>query len=183
MARPRNPLLIVPIRDRRQSRRILTIRNTAITMLSLAVIVATVSIATGRRPGDANEYGRLFDSRVPATTSIERRPVDVITEAPVGDQVSSDPMLVDPAAREQLLRADSNVAPPPPPVVAPAQMVTVPVQASPARPLPPSVPVLGSAQERGTTIVGDGTGVTVVKAPATSTAPQPVLSGGIFKQQ
>jgi len=36
----RAPLLIVPIRDRRQSRRILTIKNCAITMLSVAVVFA-----------------------------------------------------------------------------------------------------------------------------------------------
>ena len=79
-----------------------------------------------------------------------------------------DPMLVAPAAREQILMANTNVA------------ATKPV-AAPVVVAPPT-PAIGDVRGHGTTIVGDGNGVTVVKAPATSTAPRPVLSGGIFKQ-
>jgi len=163
MLRPRKPLLIVPIRDRRQRRRILTIRNCAITMLSLAVIFASISIYNEARRAPAGEYGRLFRSQVPSTNTAVSRKVDVIEEGPVDDQRAADPMLVAPGAREHLLRADSNVPAPPP--------------ATP----PPAV-----VSEHGTTIVGDGNGVAVVHAStttATSTAPRPVLSGGIFKQQ
>ena len=162
MLRPRKPLLIVPIRDRRQRRRILTIKNCAITMLSLAVIFASISIYNEARRAPAGEYGRLFRSQVPSTNTAVTRKVDVIEEGPVDDQRAADPMLVAPAAREQLLRADSNVP------VAPA-------------PVPPSAPAPVSAH--GTTIVGDGNGVAVVHASTTSTAAKPVLSGGIFKQQ
>jgi hypothetical protein len=64
--------------------------------------------------------------------------------------------------------ADTNVpAPPPQPVAVPA--------ATPS--------AIGNVSGRGTTIVGDGNGVAIVRASATSTAPRPVLSGGIFKQQ
>ena len=70
-------------------------------------------------------------------------------------------MLVAPAAREQLLRADTNVP------VAPASVTPAP----------------GNVAAHGTTIVGDGNGVAVVHASTTSTAAKPVLSGGIFKQQ
>ena len=162
----RKPLLIVPIRDRRQQRRILTVRNCAISMLSFAVIFVAISTYNEARRAPAGEYGRLFGSQVPATSTAIARNVDVIKEAPVDDQHAADPMLVAPAAREQILMANTNV-----PTAAP-QPVAVPLAARPA---------IGSVSGHGTTIVGDGNGVTVVKA--TSAAPRPVLSGGIFKQQ
>jgi hypothetical protein len=165
MLRPRKPLLIVPIRDRRQRRRILTIRNCAIAMLSLAVIFAAISIYNDRRSAPAGEYGRLFGSQVPANAPTPRR-VDVVTEAPVNDGRAADPMLTAPAAREQLLLANTN---------APAPV---------APPVPISAPsAIGNVSAHGTTIVGDGNGVAVVHASTTSTAARPVLSGGIFKQQ
>jgi hypothetical protein len=166
MLRPRKPLLIVPIRDRRQRRRILTIKNCAISMLSVAVIFASISIYNERRSAPAGEYGRLFGSQVPATNTAISRKVDVIEEGSVDDQRAADPMLVAPAAREQLLRADTNVP------VAPAPIAPV---ATP--------PAIGNVSGHGTTIVGDGNGVAVVHASTTSTTAKPVLSGGIFKQQ
>ncbi|HEV7427901.1 MAG TPA: hypothetical protein VGQ46_16215 [Thermoanaerobaculia bacterium] len=167
LSHPRKPLLIVPIRDRRQRRRILTIRNCAIAMLSLAVIFAAISIYNDHRSAPAGEYGRLFGSQVPVNAPA-RRKLDVVTEAPVNAGGASDPMLVAPAAREQLLLANTNA-----PAPAPA---------------PPPVPIstpsaIGNVSEHGTTIVGDGNGVAVVHASTTSTAARPVLSGGIFKQQ
>jgi hypothetical protein len=168
MSPPRKPLLIVPIRDRRQSRRILTVKNCAISMLSVAVAVAAISTYNAARRAPAGEYGRLFGSQVPATNTAISRKVDVIEEAPVDDQRAADPMLVAPAAREQLLLANTNVP------VAP-------------RPVPVAVPspsAIGTVNGHGTTIVGDGSGVAVVHATSTtSTAARPVLSGGIFKQQ
>src|SRR3954447_3399201 len=119
MSRPRKPLLIVPIRDRRQRRRILTIKNCAITMLSIAVIFASISIYNEARRAPAGEYGRLFRSQVPSTNTAISRKVDVIEEGPVDDQRAADPMLVAPAAREQLLLANSNVPVPPPPPTPP----------------------------------------------------------------
>jgi hypothetical protein len=162
MPNPRKPLLIVPIRDRRQRRRILTIRNCAIAMLSIAVVVATISTYNAARRAPAGEYGRLFRGQVTTTNTPISRKNDVIEEGAVDDQRAADPMLVAPAAREQLLRADTNAP------VAPA-------------PGTPSAPANVSAH--GTTIVGDGNGVAVVHASTTSTAAKPVLSGGIFKQQ
>src|SRR5947209_1249274 len=118
MLRPRKPLLIVPIRDRRQRRRILTIRNCAISMLSVAVIVATISTYNAARRAPAGEYGRLFGSQVPATNTAITRKVDVIEEGPADDR-AADPMLVAPAAREQ-----TNVA--------------IPAAPTPVTPAPPS---------------------------------------------
>jgi hypothetical protein len=165
LTRPRKPLLIVPIRDRRQRRRILTIRNCAVSMLSVASLFAAISIYNEARRGPAGEYGRLFGKQVAVPNEGIARKTDVIKEGPVADQSAPDPMLVAPAAREQILMANTNVA-------APVVVATV---------APP--PSTSEVRGHGTTIVGDGNGVTVVKAPATSTARQPVLSGGIFKQQ
>ncbi|HXA20223.1 MAG TPA: hypothetical protein VN380_24810 [Thermoanaerobaculia bacterium] len=155
----RQPLLIVPIRDRRQRRRILTIRNCAITMLAVAIVIASFSIYSERRHSTAG-YGGLFGTEVAATNRVERKS-DVIDEGTVADQSAPDPMLGAPGAREQVLAAT------PTPIV-PVTTTTI----------APAV-----AEGHGATIVGDGKGITVVKAPATSTAPHPVLSGGIFKQQ
>src|SRR3954470_3210627 len=166
MLRPRKPLLIVPIRDRRQRRRILTIKNCAITMLSLAVVFASISIYNEARRAAAGEHGRPFGTQVPATNTAISRNVNVIKEGPVDDQRAADPMLVAPAAREQLLLANTNApapVPPPTPIAAP--------------------PAIGNVSGHGTTIVGDGNGVAVVRTSTTSTAARPVLSGGIFKQQ
>ncbi|MEA2329310.1 MAG: hypothetical protein QOE68_4269 [Thermoanaerobaculia bacterium] len=164
MLRPRKPLLIVPIRDRRQRRRILTIRNCAISMLSVAVIVATISTYNAARRGPAAEYGRLFGTEATSTNAAVPRKVDVIEEGAADDR-GGDSMLVAPAAREH---ADV-------PAAIPAPAPRAAVAASPS--------AIGSVSGHGTTIVGDGSGVAVVPAPKTSTAPRPVLSGGIFKQQ
>jgi hypothetical protein len=163
----RAPLLIVPIRDRRQSRRILTIRNCAISMLAIAVIFASISIYNETRRGAAGDYGRLFGSQVPAANGGVTRKTDVVSEGRVSDQAAPDPMLVAPAAREQLLVSNSNTT---------TQATTTTI--APVTPL--TQPVLASVGH-GTTIVGDADGVKIVKAPSTTTA-QPVLSGGIFKE-
>jgi hypothetical protein len=158
-------LLIVPIRDRRQRRRILTIRNCAVSMLSVAVLVAAISTYNAARRAPAGEYGRLFGGQVQTTNTAISRKIDVIEEGPADDQGTGEQMLAAPAAREQTLGADRNV---------------------PVAPAPPPPSAIGSVNGHGTTIVGDGNGVAVVHAPATSTtstATRPVLSGGIFKQQ
>ena len=157
----RQPLLIVPIRDRRQGRRILTIRNCAISMLAVAVVIASISIYRGRRPGVAGQSGGLFGTNTATTSRVERK-TDVIEEGIAVDQSAPSPMLVAPAAGEQ------------PIAEAPATTTTIaPV---------PAAPIQGIAEGHGATIVGDGKGIAIVKAPGTSTAPHPVLSGGIFKQ-
>lgn len=129
-------------------------------MLAIAVVFASISIYNEKRRGAAGEYGRLFRSQVPAANDGVARKTDVVSEGPVSDQSAPDPMLVAPAAREQLLVANTNTT---------TQVTTTTIAPQ----------VLASAGH-GTTIVGDADGVKIVKAPTTSTAP--VLSGGIFKQ-
>ena len=167
----RKPLLIVPIRDRRQRRRVLTIKNVAMTMLGVAVVIAAISIYSKGRRDPAAEYGRLTGEVAAPNRDLARK-VNVVEEGPVAAQAAPDPMLIAPAAREQLLMANSNVAPPPP-------AVTTSSTPTPAA----IVPMTAGNSAHGTTIVGDGTGVAIVHAPASSTAPPPPLSGGIFKQQ
>src|SRR5438874_1982783 len=99
MLRSHKPLLIVPIRDRRQHRRILTMKNCAISMLSLAVIFAAISIYNERYHGTADGYGRLFGKQVAVQNDGLARKVDVVKEGPIADQSAPDPMLVAPAAR------------------------------------------------------------------------------------
>jgi hypothetical protein len=161
----RNPLLIVPIRDRRQRRRILTIKNCAMTMLGIAVVLASISIYSDARRGKAGDYGRLFGSQVGAPNRGVSRNIEVVHEGSVADQSAPDPMLIAPAAREQLLMAKSNVDP------APSSETAAPIVVVPA-----------SAKAHETTIVGDGNRIVVAK-PASTTTAHPVLSGGIFKQQ
>jgi hypothetical protein len=100
------------------------------------------------------------------------RKVDVIDEGTVGDQVATDPMLVAPATREQLLMANSNVP-------APIPRTSIAPLAAPSTPASPRV-VAGDGHA--TAIVGDGTAVAIVHPPATSTAPRKLLAGGIFKR-
>jgi hypothetical protein len=166
----RNPLLIVPIRDRRQHRRILTIKNCAVTMLSVAVVFASISIYSEARRGKAGDYGRLFGSQVGTPTRDVSRNVEVVHEGgSVDDQSAPDPMLVAPAGREQLLMAKSNADQPP---VSTSEIPPAPIVVVPA-----------SAKAHQTTIAGDSKGIVVAKPPASSTAAHPVLSGGIFKQE
>jgi hypothetical protein len=168
MSQLRKPLLIVPIKDRRQSRRILTIKNCAMTMLGIAVVFASISIYSESRRGTTGDYGRLFGSQVGAPNQVSSSAA-IVHEGSVADQTAPDPMLVAPAAREQLLMAGSNVDQTPlPAAVTATRNVVAPVDVN---------------KTRGTTIVGDSNGVVVAHAPASSTAPPPPLSGGIFKQQ
>ena len=167
----RKPLLIVPIRDRRQRRRVLTIKNVAMTMLGIAVVIAAISIYSGARRSPAAEYGRLSGTEIASPNQDLAHKVDVVQEGSVADQAAADPMLIAPAGREQLLMANSNVAPPP--AVTTGGTATSAVAA----------PVGFAASSHSTTIVGDGNGVALVHAPSSSTAPPPPLSGGIFKQQ
>ena len=139
-------------------------------MLAAAVIFAAISIYNEARRAPAGSYGRLFGTQVAVPNGAIARKVDIISEAPVTDQRASDPMLVAPAAREQVL-LNTNVP-------APAPTTTTAIT-----PASPASPTVTGAEDHGTTIVGDGTGVAIVHATSTSTAPRQVLAGGIFKQQ
>ena len=103
----RRPDLIVPIRDRRQHKRYLTLRNVRNAFLVLAVLFVAITIRSELQPRQSETFGRLFERELP---KVEPKPVEVVTEASpaVADHTAPDPMLVAPAAREQWLHDDSS---------------------------------------------------------------------------
>jgi hypothetical protein len=155
-----HPELIVPIRDRRRGKRILTlknVRNAAMIAIGLVIILAVVFQIL--QPKSHDDYGRLFGQQV-AVPAPEVHPApQVVTEGSIPDQDHADPTLLGPAAREQYLGVNPNTA------------TLVPTTTEPAQPAP--------SIEKGKhmTIVGDATGVTI----ATTTQQRETLGGGIFK--
>ena len=147
------PDLIVPIRDRRRHRRVLTLRNLGYTMLALVVAFLAITIRSEFRRGPAEgDYGRLYDRQLPPPPQTETRPVEIVEEAkPVGDEVSADPMLVQPAVRGQWIETP-----------------------------PPAPPLTGTREGNSrVAIVGGPEGVTTIgDAPQREV---PKLKGGIFR--
>ena len=157
------PDLIVPIKDRRQSRRYLTLRNAAISFAVLVMLFLGISIRSELEPkGSESPFGRILEREMP---KVEPKPVEVVTEAgaPVDDQESADPMLVAPAAREQWLRDSTNTA-----------------SAANIEPIPaPSIAVgRRTGADSKVAIVGGPEGVAVVEQKRK----QPLLTGGFGRQ-
>jgi Na+-transporting methylmalonyl-CoA/oxaloacetate decarboxylase gamma subunit len=154
----KHPDLIVPVRDRRQHKRYLTLKNFGKVMLVLTILFVAITIRSemrGRAPGD---FGRLFGREI--ETDIVQKPVEVVQEAPaqVPDATHADPMLVEPAARAQWLQDET------------ATSTIVPV---PDLPTATAATVRSSASE--VSIVGGPEGVAVMRKEA---RPKPVLTGG-----
>jgi hypothetical protein len=160
------PDLIVPIRDRRQSKRYLTLRNFGIAIVVLVVAFLLITIRSemrGVRPGD---YGRLYHSEMPEAVK-PAKPVEVVRDGtpPVPDHDAADPMLVEPMGRAQWL-GDTP----------PGTATTAASVAAPAEPVVTyQAPVAGPAH---VAIVGGAEGVAIVKeAPKRQT-----LKGGFGRQ-
>ena len=148
--------LIVPIRDRRRRKRVLTLKNFRNFALGIAVLLLAVTIQSDLRHLKPGQYGRLFSKQVPSQPEIAPRKIEVVREAPpVPDQTAADPLLLASAAREQYLGVNT---PPALPNVA------------------PPIPVPASSD---VAIVSGPNGVTIVRGEAKR---QPALSGGIFRQ-
>lgn len=96
------PDLIVPIRDRRQRRRYLTVKNFVIVMLVLFVTFVAIETYSEIRSIPAGDYGRLFRRKVPPPPP--PKPMEVVSEAPVRDHTQA--VLVDTAARSQWIEQD-----------------------------------------------------------------------------
>lgn len=147
--------LIVPVRDRRQRKRYLTLKNFGWATLAFAIAFAAISIRSELR-GTSADYGRLFERQI--DVPVEQKPVEVVREEevpePVPDQTHADPMLVEPMVRAQWLYGDP-LAPTP---------VTPPARAEAS---------VAAGQTR-VAIVGGAEGVTVVQRERR----RPVLSGG-----
>jgi hypothetical protein len=156
------PDLIVPIRDRRQHKRILTLRNFGFAAIGVIVLFIALTVQSEFRHSKSENYGRLFGKQVSGQPAVVPQKVEVVHEAPVPDQTAADPLLIAPAAREQYLGVTNANAP-------------QPVVSSSVVPPPPTI----ETRQGGVAIVGGPEGVTVAK---NETAAKPTLSGGIFRQ-
>jgi hypothetical protein len=155
--------LIVPVRDRRQRRRYLTLRNAGITFAALTVLFIAITIRSEMQPRHGEGFGRLLERELPV---VETKPLEVVREAPpVDDQTAADPMLVAPAGREQWLYDDSAAA-----MSATASAAIEPV----------SAPVSLSTRDKDSrlVIVGGPEGVSVVE----QTRRRQTLRGGFGRQ-
>lgn len=131
----RRTTLIVPIRDRRQHKRVLTLKNFGRLALAVAVLFLALTIRSSLRRPAAGDYGRLFAKQVSGQTPVVHRQVQVVSEAPAEPAGNAPPaILLVPAA-----------APPPVPVATPVvpgssvvsgpNGVTIGRAAQPSRPL------------------------------------------------
>ena len=147
--------LLVPIHDRRQRRRYLTLKNFGIVTLVLMALFVAISIRSEMRGRTSGEFGRLFQREV--ALDVQQKPVEVVREAPapVPDATHADPLLTEPMARAQWLQ-DENAAP--------AMLIPT---ASEVRPNGSDVAIVGGSE-----------GVTVVQQERR----KPVLSGGFGRQ-
>jgi hypothetical protein len=153
----RHPDLIVPIRDRRQRKRYLTLKNFAWFLGACAVLFVIITIHSEMRGTGSTNYGRLVERELPPTAPPSRTPLDVVTEASPAvtqEATHADPMLAAPMGREQWLHADTASA------------------ATPITAVPMPAPVrTGDAK---LAIVGGPEGVAIVKEPKK----RPTLEGG-----
>jgi hypothetical protein len=102
------PDLIVPIRDRRQRRRILTLKNLGKVALGMFIFFAGLTMQSNYRKTDTNgDYGRLLGKQVSSQVALEPKKPDIVT-VPIQDQTAADPLLVAPAAREQWLGVNGS---------------------------------------------------------------------------
>jgi hypothetical protein len=101
--------LIVPIRDRRQRRRYLTLRNFRNVLIVATVLFLAVTIYSELRGPRSGDYGRLYSSELPPVPT--PKPMSVVREAvphTVEDHTHADPTLVEPMAREQWLHTEAS---------------------------------------------------------------------------
>lgn len=159
--RQRPDLLIVPIRDRRQGRRILTLRNLGIAALTVFVLFIAITLLSERGRGpSAGDYGRLYRHELPPAPQ-PAAPLPIVNEAnPVNDHASADPLLSAPAERAQWIEPAPSASIEP---IATAPPVTLAPRAGNAR----------------VAIVGGPAGVAAVEQKP---QPQKQLKGGIFRQ-
>jgi hypothetical protein len=153
----RRPDLIVPIRDRRQHKRYLTLRNFRNAIFVFLFAFLAISIHSELRGTDGSSFGRLSERELPPQVAAE--PVEVVRETPpvaVADETHADPMLVAPMMREQWLRDDTTTA------------ATTQFEA-----MPRAEASVATGRTR-VAVVGDAGGVTIVQQERR----KPVLSGG-----
>ena len=160
MSRARSEL-IVPVRDRRQRRRILTLRNFWKAALVIVAILAGITIEANLRKPKTSDYGRLYGRRVEQTSTVTKKP-EIVQEGQINDANAADPTLVTAQARAQILTGELDVP-----------------QTQTAAPAPPPPGTLVGHDNTGRLVlVGGPEGVTLVQQNGT----RPVLSGGFGKR-
>ena len=156
--RPRSLNSNVPVHDRRQRRRFLTLKNFRNAAIAGLVLFAGISIRSELRGRHATEYyGQLYQSELPP---VEQKPVEIVREAePVAEATHADPTLIQPMVREQWLHDQASMTP---------VVTEVPVDNSQR-----AVASVQSGETR-LAIVGGTDGVAIVKQERS----RPQLSGG-----
>ena len=156
--------------DRRQRKRILTLKNAGRFAIAIAVVFAGLTIQSEMRrgPSDGN-YGRLLGKQVARQDEISKPKFDVVKEGPVADQTAADPTLLQPGVKAQQYGSGVDLTPSGAPAPSPATAAEA------------AAPHTGEPIGHGTAIVGGSDGITIVKGGTQQQ--RPVLSGGIFKQQ
>jgi hypothetical protein len=147
--------------ERRQHRRILTLKNLRWVLGVVAVFLLVVSFDFSTRGKSTADYGKLYRDHIKRTEDVKPRPPIVVEAPAVHDQIAADPLLLAPAAREQEFLSTTEHRP--------VAMGTV-----------ATVPVVTRGSSGGVNIVGDSGGVVIVRGG--DNAKRPVLAGGIFKQ-
>ena len=164
------PDLVVPVRDRRQRKRYLTLKNLRNALIVVVVVAAGLTAWSAFHGKKTDGYGRLVATQVGSTETMARKaPPSIVQEAPVNDQTAVDPLLVESNARAQILGGTSSQLPVAAPVQTPAGVGTMPAS-------------LRTNPGHGATIVGGAEGVTLVR-PTGKATDRPVLQGGVFKPQ
>src|SRR5215212_12091418 len=79
---------MIPIRDRRQHKRILTLKNFGKALIALLILIAGLSIDYSFRPAAKGEYGRLLGGEMPATP-VSPRNQQIVLEAPVAEHTAA----------------------------------------------------------------------------------------------
>lgn len=155
--------LIVPVRDRRQRRRILTLRNFAIAAAVGVAVLVGITIEANLRNPKTEDYGRLYGNRIAQQVPPVERKADIIQEGTINDQVAADPTLVAAQARAQILTGEAD-----------APLTTTATATSALQ--PPAM--LGHDNAGRLVVVGGPEGVTLVQQHNA----KPVLGGGFGRQ-
>lgn len=169
----RKPDVTVPIRDRRQGVRILTLKNFWRSLIVVVVGFGLVDLGLHLRHSSSDDYGRLVQKEIGHPAVVARRAPAVVVAEPVPDQQSADPFLVGPAAREQYLGTPAPLQPAPTNVAA-VDSGGIELQRA------DKAEAGATARGAGThvSIVGDQSGVSIA---TTAKREVPKLSGGIFR--
>jgi hypothetical protein len=153
--------------ERRRRTRIITLKNVAVAVVALGLLLAAFNVLSELRAPKDREYGRIYGRQMQKDQSLAARAPEIIPEAPVADQTSANPMILSSAAREQILGVTTLPPATPQPMTSASSIDTFGT-ASPVRP------------HGRVAIVGDGKGVAIVTQ---TTRDEDKLRGGIFKQQ